>query len=201
MTQLGFYIDLERCVGCRSCEASCDVTWGTPVDVAWRRVGTLEGGDYPDFKRFFVSMACNHCDVPVCAWVCPTRAYTKRESDGVVTVDPTKCIGCKLCIWACPYEAPQYDPARKVVSKCHFCSPRLAEGKAPRCVESCPYEALDYGPMDDLLRRHPGARRTAPGLPDPGMTRPNVLFHLPDELPGELRRIDFVQRLAETKEK
>lgn len=196
MAQLGFYVNLERCIGCRSCEATCDVTWNTPVGVSWRRVGTVEGGDFPDFHRIFLSLACNHCDLPVCAWACPTRAYTKRETDGVVLVDPDRCIGCKMCIWACPYGAPQFDPVRRVVTKCHFCLPRLEKGQPPMCVETCPYEALDYGPMDELLRRYPGAQRTAPLFPDPGMTRPNVLFQVPEDLPADTRRVDPIGRLA-----
>jgi DMSO reductase iron-sulfur subunit len=193
--QLGFHVDLRKCVGCRSCEAACDVTWDTPTSVAWRRVGTIEGGDFPAFSRLFLSISCNHCDIPACATACPVKAYTKRKEDGVVVVDSSKCVGCKLCTWACPYGAPQYDPETKVVSKCHFCLPRQAEGRPPRCVETCPYGALDYGPMDELLRRHPEAQRTAPLFPDPSLTRPNILFTVPKDLPEEMRRVDIFGRL------
>lgn len=195
--RLGFYVNLERCVGCRTCEAACDATWQTPVDVSFRKVGTLEAGSFPTFQRLFTSLACHHCDIPVCASVCPTNAYTKRRSDGVVIVDPDTCIGCKMCTFACPYGAPQYNEAAGVVTKCHFCQPLLDEGGAPRCVESCPYGALDWGPMDELIRRHPTAARTAPFFPDPDVTRPNILFDVPDDLQPDIRRVDEFQRLAE----
>jgi anaerobic dimethyl sulfoxide reductase subunit B len=193
--KLGFHVNLEKCVGCRSCEAACDTTWETPLDVSFRTVGTFEGGDFPAFQRLFMSMACNHCDIPACATSCPTNAYTKHP-DGVVTVDPDVCIGCKMCTFACPYGAPQYDKAAGVVSKCNFCKPLIDQGGEPSCVSSCPYDALDWGPMDELLRRHPTAQRTAPFFPDPSITRPNILFDVPDDLMPDIRRVDSFQRLA-----
>ena len=197
MTRLGFYVNLARCVGCRTCEAACDLAWGTPVDVSFRRVGTVEGGEFPAAQRLFLSLACHHCDMPACASACPTNAYSKRDEDGVVIVDTDRCIGCKMCTYACPYGAPQYNEAAGVVNKCHFCQPLIDQGEAPRCVESCPYDALDWGPIDDLLRRHPTAQRSAPFFPDPDMTRPNILFDVPADAPSDLRRVDSHQRLAE----
>jgi anaerobic dimethyl sulfoxide reductase subunit B len=196
MSRLGFYIDLRKCVGCRTCEAACETTWDTPVGVSYRRVGTLEAGEFPAFQRLFMSLSCNQCDVPVCANVCPTKAYTKDE-DGIVTIDPDVCIGCKNCTFACPYGAPQYDKAAGIVRKCNFCKPLLAEGGAPACVTSCPYGAMDWGPMDELIRRHPTAQRTAPFFPDPDLTRPNILFDVPDDVLPDIRRVDDFQRLAE----
>lgn len=197
MTRMGFYVDLNRCVGCRTCEAACDLAWGTSPEVSFRQVGTVEGGQFPDARRMFLSLACHHCDEPACAEACPTNAYVKRDDDGVVIVDTDQCIGCKMCTYACPYGAPQYDEAAGVVRKCHFCQPLIDQGEAPRCVESCPYDALDYGPIDDLLRRHPTAQRSAPFFPDPSMTRPNILFDVPEDAPTDLRRVDRHGRLAD----
>lgn len=196
VSQLGFYVNVDLCVGCRSCEAACQVSWGSPPGIPWRKVGEVEGGDFPRVAQLFLSLACNHCEVPVCALSCPTKAYTKRD-DGVVLVDPGRCIGCKMCTWACPYGAPQYDPQTRVVTKCHFCQPLIDAGGAPRCVTSCPYDALDWGPMDELLRRHPNAQRSAPHFPDPEMISPNILFELPVDMPVQTRRVDAIQRLAD----
>jgi anaerobic dimethyl sulfoxide reductase subunit B (iron-sulfur subunit) len=196
---LGFYVNIDRCVGCRSCEAACDVSWGTSPDVSFRQVGAFESGDFPSFVERFLSLSCHHCETPLCMLSCPTNAYSKRD-DGVVTVDPDVCIGCKMCTWACPYGAPQYDPATRVVTKCHFCQPLIDEGGEPRCVSSCPYDALDWGEMDELVRRHPNAQRSAPHFPDPNLTQPNILFEMLEDLPGDTRRIDGTQRLAERAE-
>ncbi|GGI03580.1 4Fe-4S dicluster domain-containing protein [Egicoccus halophilus] len=197
--RLGFYVNLDKCVGCRTCEAACDQTWETPIDVSFRKVGTLEAGDFPDVTQLFMSLSCNHCDMPACASACPTGAYTKRD-DGIVLVDQDVCIGCKMCTFACPYGAPQYDKKLGKVSKCNMCAPIVDEGGIPACVESCPYDALDWGPMDELYRRHPTAQREAPFFPDIDITRPNILFDLPAELPDDLRRVDGTDRLAESRE-
>jgi anaerobic dimethyl sulfoxide reductase subunit B len=195
-SRLGFYVNLEKCVGCRTCEAACDITKETPTDVSFRKVGTLESGDFPDVMNMFVSMACNHCDMPACASACPTGAYTKRD-DGVVIVDPQVCIGCKMCTFACPYGAPQYDKKKGTVSKCDMCAPRIDAGGEPACVSSCPYGALDWGPMSELYRRYPTAVREVPFLPDVDITRPNILFDLPADMPDDLRRVDVLAKLAD----
>ena len=131
-------------------------------------------------------------------YACPVNAYTKRP-DGVVMVDPDRCIGCKYCMWACPYGVPQFDEEAKVVTKCHFCAPLLDQGEAPRCVASCPYEALDYGPKFEVVARHPDATQNAPMMPDPSITKPNILFRLPEEAPPaeSFRRVDAPGRKAE----
>jgi DMSO reductase iron-sulfur subunit len=196
---LGFYVNVERCVGCRTCEAACDVSWGTPAGVSFRKVGTIEAGDFPDFSRMFMSLACHHCDEPACKTACPTNAYTKRD-DGVVLVDSDQCIGCKMCTYACPYGAPQFDADRGVVSKCHMCQPLIDAGGEPACVSSCPYGALEWGDLDELLRKHPRAQRTAPHFPDPARTRPNILFELPEDMPDDTRRVDVLQRLLDGRE-
>lgn len=199
MGKLGFFVDLNKCVGCRTCEAACDSTWETPLDVSFRKVGTLESGEFPAFERLFMSLACHHCDMPACAQSCPTNAYTKRD-DGVVILDPEVCIGCKMCTFACPYGAPQYSETTGRVTKCHFCQPLIDEGGEPRCVESCPYDALDWGDMGELTRRHPDARVDAPFFPDPDITRPNILFSLPDDMDPDIRRVDVFQMLADRRE-
>ena len=105
-------IDLDRCTGCHACEAACSEKNENPAHLAFRSVGYVEGGSFPDYKRMNISMACNHCDDPVCLKGCPTRAYTKHTEYGAVLQDPDTCFGCGYCTWVCPYNAPQLDPPR-----------------------------------------------------------------------------------------
>ena len=128
--QYRFGFAMDACIGCHSCEVACAEQNDTPIDVAWRRVGELEGGSFPTTRRFNLSMACNHCLEPTCLSGCPTNAYVKLDN-GVVRHDADECIGCQYCIWNCPYEVPVFDRARKVVSKCDLCLPRLEAGQHP----------------------------------------------------------------------
>jgi len=118
--QHGFYFTADNCIGCHACEAACSEKNENPPHLAFRSVGYVEGGSYPDFKRLNISMACNHCDDPVCLRGCPTRAYTKHTEYGAVLQDPETCFGCGYCTWVCPYNAPQLDPVKGQVSKCNI---------------------------------------------------------------------------------
>ncbi|MFC1874406.1 4Fe-4S dicluster domain-containing protein, partial [Chloroflexota bacterium] len=106
----------------------------------------------------FLFSACYHCLEPACVPACPVNAITKREDDGIVTVDREACLGrdnCSLCLEACPYDAPQFgaeDNAK--MQKCNLCPDRWAEGRKPACVQSCPTWALDAGPIDELRTRY-----------------------------------------------
>ncbi|MBB4197898.1 4Fe-4S ferredoxin [Rhodoblastus sphagnicola] len=150
----GMVIDLRRCVGCQTCTAACKSANATPPGVQWRRVLDMESGSYPDARRAFVPVGCNHCDEPPCKAVCPTTA-TDQSADGLVTIDYDLCIGCANCIMACPYdarsiehepryaygvamasEAARFDPKRLgVATKCTFCKERVeaaaTSGKTP----------------------------------------------------------------------
>ena len=149
MTRYAMAVDLNRCVGCQTCTASCKHANATPPGVQWRRVLDMEFGTYPDVARVFVPMACQHCDDSPCMDVCPTQA-TKKRPDGIVTIDYDVCIGCAYCIVACPYdartkvtrptfafgrptasEAARFDDARiGVATKCTFCVDRIDAGIA-----------------------------------------------------------------------
>jgi phenylacetyl-CoA:acceptor oxidoreductase subunit 1 len=150
MTRWAMVADLRRCVGCQTCTAACRHANATPPGVQWRRVLDMEVGEYPDVKRVFLPVGCQHCDEPPCRDVCPTTATRKRD-DGIVTVDYDLCIGCGYCAVACPYqaryrtpravfayggapaqhEAKRHDPARiAVATKCTFCVERIDAGTA-----------------------------------------------------------------------
>jgi len=174
--QRAFHFTASNCIGCHSCEAACSEKNGLPPHIAWRKVGYVETGTFPDYRRVHISMACNHCDDPVCLKGCPTRAYVKYADTGAVIQDPDVCFGCQYCTWVCPYGAPAYDPQAGTVSKCNMCVDRLAVGLQPACVAACLGHALDFDARDALPDRFGEALPMFPGFPDPAITRPNVRF-------------------------
>lgn len=164
--KMGFMFNQQLCIGCRSCEYACKKANNWDEGVQWRRV--LRDGN----KRIFLSISCNHCEKPACLTVCPAKAYTIREKDGIVVHDPAKCVGCKYCLYACPYHTPQYSSKAGRVSKCSFCYELQDEGKQPACVASCPAKALTYGEISEL-RQTPGAVSELKGLPSADLTKPS----------------------------
>lgn len=104
MTRYIMVIDLRRCVGCQTCTAACKHKNATPPGVQWRAVLDLESGQFPEVRRTFVPVGCQHCRQPPCMYVCPTTA-TRQRDDGIVTIDYNLCIGCGYCIVSCPYQA------------------------------------------------------------------------------------------------
>ena len=140
--QYAFLVDSERCIGCFTCAMACKNYYHQEEGVIWRQVYPLSQDIYPHRDRAFLSLACNHCEDPTCSNVCPVKAYTKREEDGVVIHHEDKCIGCGNCIRSCPYGAPKYNPAAKRAEKCSFCWERLDADLKPACIQSCPTDAL-----------------------------------------------------------
>lgn len=126
-----------------------------------------------DVFSYYVSIACNHCDDPICQQVCPSGAMRKR-SDGFVVLDSERCIGCGSCAFACPYKAPSFSRELHAMRKCDGCRARVAAGSDPICVEACPMRALGFGPIDDI-RAHYGAQRDVEPLPPSGYTKPNLV--------------------------
>ena len=148
MSRYVMVADLRRCVGCQTCTAACKHTNATAPGVQWRKVLDMEVGEYPDVRRVFVPVGCQHCANPPCMHVCPSTATGKRE-DGLVTIDYDLCIGCGYCAVACPYQARykvsepakayggkqmDHEAAREdlkrigVAQKCTFCSDRIDFG-------------------------------------------------------------------------
>jgi len=127
-----------------ACKAENEVPLG--VFRCW--VKTVEVGVYPRVRRLFLPQLCNNCDSPPCVSVCPVNATWKRP-DGIVVVDPHKCIGCRYCMAACPYGVRYLNPITNIVEKCHWCVQRIERDLRPACVEACPAGARIFGDLND----------------------------------------------------
>ena len=188
--QHGFFFTADNCIACHACEAACSEKNDNPAHIAFRSVGFVEGGTYPDYQRLNISMACNHCDDPVCLKGCPTRAYTKFAEYGAVLQDPDICFGCGYCTWVCPYNAPQLDPVKGQVSKCNMCVDRLEVGLKPACVSACLGKALDFGVIENIPEGRQQARTEIPGFPTTDITHPNIRFQQTRTLQRDMVRVD-----------
>ena len=140
--QYRFHVDMGRCIGCKCCVVACNEQNANPAAINWRRVAEVEGGWFPNTRRAYLSMGCNHCVNPTCLSGCPADAYTKDAATGIVRHSADACIGCQYCTWTCSYGVPQYDAAMGVVGKCDMCYGRLQQGQAPACVSACPEGAI-----------------------------------------------------------
>jgi DMSO reductase iron-sulfur subunit len=188
--QHGFYFNADNCIACHACEAACSEKNDLPAHIAFRAVGYVEGGSYPAYQRMNISMACNHCDDPVCLKGCPTLAYTKFAEYGAVLQDPDICFGCGYCTWVCPYNAPQLDTQAGHVSKCNMCVDRLEVGLKPACVSACLAGALDFGVIETTPENRDQLETRIPGFPTPDITHPNIRFQQTRSLPREMKRTD-----------
>lgn len=188
--QHGFHFTADNCIGCHACEAACSEKNDLPPHLSFRAVGFVEGGSYPDFNRINISMACNHCDDPVCLKGCPTRAYTKYAEYGAVLQDPDICFGCGYCTWVCPYNAPQLDPIEGQVQKCNMCVDRLEVGLKPACVAACLGNALNFGVIENVPERREHIKTEIPGFPTPDISNPNIRFQLTKSLARVFTRGD-----------
>ena len=168
--KLGLTIDLDTCVGCHACAVACkewndgsktagplpdyDPRGAAPNGVWFNRIRHYELGEYPDSKTLNVPMSCMHCEDAACVTVCPTGASYKR-ADGIVMVDPDKCMGCNYCSWACPYGARELDENAGTMKKCTLCVDRIYDellppaDRQPACVLACPTSARMFGDFDD----------------------------------------------------
>ncbi len=144
----GFVIDQDRCIGCHACTVACKEEHNVPVGVYRTWVKYIEKGAFPATSRHFGVMRCNHCDAAPCVEICPTSSLFTRH-DGIVDFDPDRCIGCKSCMQACPYDALYIDPATHTAAKCNYCAHRIEVGLEPACVIVCPTRAIIAGDLDD----------------------------------------------------
>jgi len=206
----GMVIDLGRCVGCQACSLGCKAVNGTPPGVFWCKVLLGEEGKFPATRRTMLPLQCMHCQNAPCVQVCPTGASYKRP-DGIVAVDYDKCMGCKYCETACPYDArtlveeikpyfPEFGPTlyeemmyqkhqEGVVEKCNFCMERVDKGEEPKCVETCIAYARTFGDLDDPnseVSRLLVTRRGHQLLPELG-TEPSIYYLAPGGLGAPMK--------------
>ena len=144
----GFVIDQRKCIGCHACTVACKEENQVPLGVNRTWVKYIEKGTFPDTRRYFSVMRCNHCDNAPCVTICPTVALYRRP-DGIVDFDGDRCIGCKSCMQACPYDALYIDPETQTAAKCHYCAHRIEVDLEPACVIVSPVQSIVPGDLDD----------------------------------------------------
>ena len=144
----GFAIDQRTCIGCHACTVACKTEHDVPVGQFRTWVKYVDKGEYPNTTREMGVMRCNHCTDAPCVRGCPTSALFIRP-DGIVDFDNELCIGCKMCMQACPYDAIYIDKNTNTAAKCNFCAHRIDQGLEPACVQVCPTESIWMGDIDD----------------------------------------------------
>lgn len=178
MPKYAMVIDQRRCVACMACIVACKAENEVPPEHFRTRVVESVEGEYPHLRMEIRPELCNHCDNPPCVYNCPTRASYKDEGTGAVLLDKKRCVGCKACVAACPYDARYVDPVKGFADKCTFCSHRLKEGKKPACVTTCVGKARIMGDMEDAESEVRLAIRTnhAEALLTGAGTEPRVFY-------------------------
>lgn len=167
MKRKSLLISPELCIGCRACQVACK-SWNQLEGTKTNNRGTFENppdlnpalynkirfvevpSDKNDMRWLFVSQRCMHCDDAGCMKICPSPGALYKTKEGAVVFNKDKCIGCKLCVAACPFDVPRYDRNDKV-SKCTMCADRIAENLVPLCAKTCPTGAIKYGDRDELI--------------------------------------------------
>lgn len=167
--RMGLLISPELCIGCRGCQSACKAWNQLPSDKTSNR-GSLENppdltpdlytriryvevpADGNMLRWLFVSQRCLHCEDAGCMKICPAPGALYKTKEGAVAFNKDKCIGCKLCVTACPFDVPRYDKDNRI-SKCHLCSDRIAEGLSPSCAKTCPTGAIAYGDRSELMAK------------------------------------------------
>ncbi|GAB1471668.1 hypothetical protein MASR2M66_25460 [Chloroflexota bacterium] len=154
MAKYGFLIDASRCIDCRACLVACSAENNVAMKSTriWIKDSAVTG-EFPDLKHYTAPFHCMHCIDPSCVSACTVGALKKNE-DGIITYDDEACIGCRYCMYACPFEVPhfQWDQRFSLITKCDLCVSRLEDGQAePACAATCPTDAIQFGSRGDTL--------------------------------------------------
>ena len=144
----GMVIDLRRCIGCHACTVVCKMENSLPEGFFRSWVVEADKGKYPDVTRVKLPRLCNQCEKAPCEQVCPVKA-THRDEGGVVVIDQDKCIGCRYCISACPFDARYINPKKGTADKCDLCLDRIKGGLMPACVSTCVAHARFFGDLNN----------------------------------------------------
>jgi tetrathionate reductase subunit B len=148
MPRYAMVIDQRRCIGCLACIAACQTENDVPLEHFRTRVVETVRGEFPNLTAELRPELCNHCDNPPCVSNCPTGASYKTK-DGPVLINQKRCVGCKACIAACPYNARYIYPGKGYADKCTLCVHRIARGEEPACVATCVGVSRVFGDLDD----------------------------------------------------
>lgn len=186
-------VDLRRCIGCMACITACKAEFDVPLGVWRTTVRVKDTGTYPSTRRHYMPRLCNHCDNPPCVRNCPTEATYKHE-DGFVLQRYERCITCRTCIAACPYNARHVLPGNRtsvkiggVVDKCTFCDHRVAQGLLPACVQTCLGRSRIFGDLNDPnseVAKLVATHFTVTLKPEKG-TKPQVYYIRPERTTTE----------------
>ncbi len=149
------FVDVEKCLSCRSCEIACAVAHSN-TKALFKAIGEIPLPKYKiyleDVQGFSVPLQCRHCEAAPCVQVCPTRAITRKKLSEPVLIDSELCIGCSSCIIVCPWGIPKLSRDGKVVIKCDLCLERLQKNEEPACVKACPTGALKFKSVAELIK-------------------------------------------------
>ncbi len=136
-------VDLERCTGCRTCEAVCSLKNTGRVQPSRSRIKIIRYEKLGEYHNY-IPMVCQQCTTPLCMEACPTNAISRNEETGAMVVDEDACVGCRVCSMACPIGGVSIDPVNNIAIKCDLCN------GDPECVKYCDIEAISYVPLDKL---------------------------------------------------
>ena len=146
----GFIFNFDLCVNCKACNAACLLENNWPASA--RNIYTYNFEAFPGLPVTHLSLACNHCEKPLCLEGCPTNAFRKDIPTSAIIIESKKCIGCMYCIWNCPYDAPKFNVNKGFMEKCNFCFSRINERVEPACTAACPTGALRFGEVPEIAR-------------------------------------------------
>jgi formate dehydrogenase iron-sulfur subunit len=152
MSGFGILIDTTLCVGCYACEAADAERWGNPVTED-HKLSAVQNTAVIQVGESYVPRMCMHCAEPTCVSVCPVGAFEKVKT-GAVVYDADKCMGCRYCMQACPFDVPKYEweSVNPKITKCNLCQDRISHGEKPACVEACSTGARTFGTVEELIK-------------------------------------------------